>query len=88
MKKKDKSYEKLKERMRKLRSGDGDELIYNPFEKQIASLLSLGKSKGIKSVKMSSKKRVGDIVNKNIHRRYSSVEKTLERMKKNREKIW
>jgi len=87
MKIKDKHYEKLKERMKKLKAGDGDELLYNPFEKEIASLLSLGKSKDIKSIKTSSKKRIGNIINKNIHKRYNSVEKTLERMKKNREKL-
>lgn len=84
MKKKDKHYEKLKERMKKLKSGDGDELIYNPFKKEIGSLMSLGKSKDIKSIKVSSKKRIGNIVNKDIHKRYSGVEKTLERMLKNR----
>lgn len=84
MKRLDKHYEKLKERMEKLKSGDGDELIYNPFKKQIGSLLSLGKAKDIKSLKRSSKKRVGNIVNKDIHKRYSGVEKTLERMKKDR----
>jgi len=87
MKTKDKHYEKLKERMKKLRSGDGDELLYNPFEKEISSILSLGKSKGIKSLKVSSKKRIGNIVHKNIHNRYSGVEKTLKRIQKNREQL-
>lgn len=87
MKTKDKHYDKLKERMRKLRSGDGDELIYNPFQKEVSSLLSLGKSKDIESIRVSSKKRVGNIVNKSIHKRYNNVEKTLERIKKNREKL-
>lgn len=87
MKIKEKHYDKIKERMRKLRSGDGDELIYNPFKKDTESLLSLGKSKDIKSIKVSSKKRIGNIVNKDINRRYSSVEKTLERIKKNRGRI-
>lgn len=87
MKIKDKHFEKLKERMRKLRSGDGDELLYNPLEKQIKSVMSLGKPKNIKSLKVSSKQRVGKIVNKNIHKRYDSVEKMLRRIEKNREKI-
>lgn len=84
MKRDDKHYKKLKKRMEKLKSGDGDEMIYNPFEKEINSLLSLGKSKDIKSIKTSSKKRVGNILHKDINKRYSGVEKTLERILKNR----
>lgn len=84
MKRKDKHYEKLKERMEKLRSGDGDELIYNPFEKQVKSLMSLSKARGVKSLKVSSKQRIGKTVNKDINRRYSGVQKTLERIHKNR----
>lgn len=84
MKKKDKHFDKLKERMEKLRTGDGDELLFNPFRKETNSLLSLGKSKNIKSLKVSSKKRIGNIVNKDIHKRYGNVEKILKRMEKNR----
>ncbi len=87
MKAEEKHYKKLKERMLELRSGDGDELIHNPFRKQIASLFSLGKSKDIKSLKVSSKQAVGNIVNKDLDKRYSSSEKMLRRLKKNREKL-
>lgn len=84
MKKENKNFEKVKERMEKLKSGDGDELLYNPFKKHVDSILSLGKSKDIKSLKVSSKKRIGNAVNKNINKRYNGVEKTLKRILKDR----
>jgi hypothetical protein len=86
MKYKDKKYNKIKKKLKKYKSGDGDEEIYNPFERQIGSLLTHGKSKGVKSVNISHKKRVGNVVNKDMDNRYNSVKKTIDRMNNSRSK--
>lgn len=84
MKYKDKKFKKIKATLEKYKSGDGDEEIYNPMEREIGSLLTHGKSKGIKSVNISHKKRVGNIINKDIDNKYNSVQKTIDRMNKGR----
>jgi len=82
-----KEFEKIREKMKKYVSGDGDELINSPIPKSIGSVLSLGKAKGLKSSVRSSKKRIGNIVNKDINKRYNGVEKQLNRLKKRKEGI-
>lgn len=85
--KSERDFEKLKERMKKYRAGDGDELLYNPIEKRRESLLSLGKIKDVKSLKTSYKQRLGKTVNKNVHKRYDSIEKMRRRFERNREAL-
>ena len=85
--KEEKDFEKIKERMKKYTSGDGDELLYNPMEKRTRSLLSLRKPRDMRSAMVSSKQTIGKITNKNIHKRYDSVDKMLRRIEKNRERL-
>lgn len=85
MKYKDKKFKKIKNKLEKYKSGDGDEdKIYNPMEREIGSLLTHGKSKNIKSINISHKKRVGNIINKDVDNKYNSVQKTIDRMNKGR----
>lgn len=80
MKYNDKRYKKIKEKLKKYQTGDGDEDIYNPFKRDIGNLLSHGKSKDIKSLKISHKQKVGKVINKDVNRRYNSVQKSIDRM--------
>jgi len=84
MKYKDKKYYKLKNKLKKFRSGDGDEDedIYNPLERDVGNLLTHGKSKNVKSINLSHKKRVGNIINKDVSKRYDGIQKTIDRMSK------
>jgi hypothetical protein len=77
-------FDKIKKKLKKHRSGDGDEDIYNPFDREIGSILSNGKSKDIKSLSISHKKKIGNVINKDINKRYNSVQKTINRINKDK----
>jgi hypothetical protein len=71
---------KIKKKILKRVKEAGDSSLYDDDDEKKKRKRELILSRGGK-VERSHKKRVGDIVNKNVEKRYSAIEKAKERIK-------